>query len=78
MEKWKSRVAKHTLEDTQDSGVQFIIPARPRGIGSEQGPRDFQETRFYTPHWVSVYMFGTFFDVYDLVLQHVGVWRTNN
>ena len=31
-------VAKHTLEDTQDSGVQFITPAGPRGIGSQQGP----------------------------------------
>ena len=61
MEKWESRVAKHTSEDTQDSGQQFITPACPRGIGSKQGPRHFQETRFYTLHWMSVYMFATFF-----------------
>ena len=46
----ESRVAKHTSEDTQDSGQQFITPVRPRGISSEQGPQHFQETRFYTPH----------------------------
>ena len=34
----ESRVAKHTPEDTQDSGVQFIMPAGPRGISSQQGP----------------------------------------
>ena len=50
MEKWESRVAKHTSEDTQDSGQQFITPVHPRGISSEQGPQHFQETRFYTPH----------------------------
>ena len=34
----ESAVSKHTSEDTQDSGVQFITPAGPRGIGSQQGP----------------------------------------
>ena len=34
----ESRAAKHTSEDTQDSGVQFIMPAGPRGISSQQGP----------------------------------------
>ena len=34
----ESGVAKHALEDTQDSGVQFIMPAGPRGISSQQGP----------------------------------------
>ena len=32
------RVAKHTLGDTQDRGVQFIMPVGPRGISSQQGP----------------------------------------
>ena len=31
-------VAKHTLEDTQESEVQFITPVGPRGISSQQGP----------------------------------------
>ena len=48
MEKWESNVSKNTSEDTQDSGVQFITLAGPRGIGSEQGPWHFRETRFYT------------------------------
>ena len=30
-------IQKHTLKDTQHSGVQFIMPAGPRGISS-QGP----------------------------------------
>ena len=34
----ESGVAKHTPEDTQDSGVQFIMPEGPRGISSQQGP----------------------------------------
>jgi len=34
----ESRVAKHTPKDTQDNGVQFITPAGPRGISSQQGP----------------------------------------
>ena len=50
MGKWESRVAKHTSEDTQDSGVPFITPARPRGIRSKQGPQHLLEIRFYTPH----------------------------
>ena len=61
MDKWESNVSKRTSEDTQDSRVQFITPARSRGIGSKEGPRHFQETWFYTPHWMSVYMFATFF-----------------
>ena len=34
----ESGVKKHSLEGTQDSGVQFIMLADPRGIGSQQGP----------------------------------------
>ena len=33
----ESGVTKHTWEDTQDSGVQFIIPVGPRVINSQQG-----------------------------------------
>ena len=57
----ESRVAKHTSEDTQDSGVQFIIPAGPRGISSQQGPWCFWEAQFYTPHYVTGYMLATSF-----------------
>ena len=46
----ESGVAKHTSEDSQDSRVQFITPAGPRGIGSQQGPgRWLRRTQFYTP-----------------------------
>ena len=55
----ESRVAKHTSEDTQDSGVQFITPAGPREIGSQQGPWCFWEAQFYTPHYVTAYMLAT-------------------
>ena len=34
----ESGVAKQTSEDTPDNGVQFIMPAGPRGISSQQGP----------------------------------------
>ena len=30
--------SQNTSEDTQDSGEQFIMPAGPRGICSQQGP----------------------------------------
>ena len=50
MESW---VTKHTWETTQDSGVQFITPAGPRGISSQQGPWCFWEAQFYTPHYVT-------------------------
>ena len=52
----ESRVSKHTLENTQDSGVQFIIPVGPRGISSQQGPLCFWEAQFYTPQYMTGYM----------------------
>ena len=52
---------KHTSEDTQDSGVQFITPAGPRGISSQQGPWCFWENQFYTPYYVTGYMLATSF-----------------
>ena len=55
----ESGVAKHTLEDTQDSGVQFITPMGPRGISSQQGPWCFWEAQFYTPHYMTGYMLAT-------------------
>ena len=55
----ESRVAKHTSEDTQDSAVQFITPAGPRGISSQQGPGCFWEAQFYTPNYVTGYMLAT-------------------
>lgn len=55
----ESRVAKHALEDTQDSGVQFITPVGPRGISSQQGPWCFWEAQFYTPHYMIGYMLAT-------------------
>ena len=76
--KWESGVAKYTSEDTQNSGVQFITPAGPRIIGSQQGPRWFQETRFYTPSLCDWLHVSNFCDVYDLVLQHAGAGRINN
>ena len=52
-------VAKHTSEDTQDSGGQFITPADPRGISFQQGPWCFWEDQFYTRHYVTGYMLAT-------------------
>ena len=43
-----SGAPKHTSEDSQDSGVQFITPASPRGISSQQGTLMFLRP-FYTP-----------------------------
>ena len=37
---------KHTLEDSQDSGVKFITPASPRGISSQQGTLMFLRPSF--------------------------------
>ena len=50
---------KHTSEDTQDSGVQFIMPAGSRGIISQQGPWCFWEAQVYTPHYMTGYMLAT-------------------
>ena len=51
---------KHTSEDTQDSGVQFITPVGPRGISSLlQGPWCFWKVHFYTPHYMTGYMLTT-------------------
>ena len=55
----ESRVAKHTSEDTQGSGVQFIMPEGPRGISSQQGPWCFWEAQFYGPCFVTGYMLAT-------------------
>lgn len=61
----ESIVTKHISENSQDSGVQFIMPVGPRGIGSQQGPR-FLRTWFYTPVLTGYTL------VIDLVLQHAG------
>ena len=53
------RIEKHTLEDTQDNGVQFITPAGPRGINSQQGPWCFWEAHIYTPNYFTGYMLAT-------------------
>ena len=55
----ESGVAKQTSEDTPDNGVQFIMPAGPRGISSQQGPWCFWEAPFHTPHYVTGYMLAT-------------------
>ena len=68
----ESGVAKHTSEDTQDSGVQFIMPAGPRGISSQQGPWFFLTGQFYTPDYLTGYMLATtlwyMIEFYKLVL----------
>ena len=52
----ESEVTKHTSEDTQDNGEQFITPAVViRGIGSQQGPCWFRRTRVYTLHYMTGY-----------------------
>ena len=51
--------SQNTSEDTQDSGEQFIMPAGPRGISSQQGPWCFWEAHFYTPHYMTGYMLAT-------------------
>ena len=49
----ESGVTKHTSEDIQDNGVQFIMPAGPRKISTQQGPWCFWEAQFYTrPHFL--------------------------
>ena len=53
-------VVKHTSEDTQDIGVEFIMPAGPRGISSQWGPWCFWEVQFYTPYYVTGCMLATF------------------
>ena len=51
----ESEVTKHTSEDTQDNGEQFITPAGPRGISSQQGLWWFRGTRFYTLCYMTGY-----------------------
>ena len=48
-----------TREAPQDSEVQFIMPAGPRGISSQQGLWYFWEDQFYTPHYMTGYMLAT-------------------
>ena len=55
----ESRIAKQTLEDTPDNGVQFITPVGPRGTSSQQGPWCFWEAQFYTPLYMTGYMLAT-------------------
>ena len=45
----ESGVAKHTSEDTQDSGVQFIMPAGPRGIVPNKDSDVFEWPSFIRP-----------------------------
>ena len=54
-----SGVTKHILEDTQDSGVQFIMPVGQRGISSQQGPWCFWKAQYYILHCVTAYMLAT-------------------
>ena len=67
----ESIVTKYTSEDTQDSGVQFIMPVGPRGISSQQGPQ-FLRPRFYI-----LALTGYPLVIY-LVLQHADAGRINN
>lgn len=55
----ESRVAKHTSEDTHDSGVEFITPAGYKGNQFPTRNPDVSETQFYTPHYVTDYMLAT-------------------
>ena len=48
-----------TKEAPQDSGVQSIMPAGPRGLSLQQGPGCFWAAQFYTPHHVTGYMLTT-------------------
>ena len=38
---------------------QFIAPADPRGLSSQQGPWCFWEAQFYTPHYMTGYVLAT-------------------
>ena len=64
---------RHTSKDTQDSGVQYIMPAGPGGISYQQGPC-FWEAQFYAPHYVCDWLYvSNLFLVYDF-----GARRTKN
>ena len=64
----ESRAAKHALEDTQDSGVQFIMPVGPSRISSQQGPWYFWKAQFYTPLPIPCYVTGYLLATYLLYM----------
>ena len=68
-------VAKHTLGDTQDRGVQFLTPVGPRELVPNKDPDVSERPSFIHPTvWLRV---SNLFVVYDRVSQQVGARRTN-
>ena len=67
----ESIVTKYTSEDTQYSGVEFIMPVCSRGICFQQGPQ------FLRPRFYMLALTGYTLVIY-LVLQHADAGRMNN